>query len=157
MFAFFHNLPENGKDGSAAPKPSMDVYTGGTKVEHEQLKADVTQLSEFNAKYVDQNTGRFQEWLKTEREAVNGQGQDSVSAEPVLQLAFDFPEEKTFPNLASESRSLATIQGRAGFVSSVENGKFGRAVSFRMLGIFALASLRIRAFLPVSNLAGHSL
>ena len=44
LFAFFHNLPEKGKDGSVAPAPNMSVYTNGSASEHETLRKEATRL-----------------------------------------------------------------------------------------------------------------
>lgn len=144
LFAFFHNLPEKGKDGSTAPAPNMNVYTNGSASEHESLKAEVSRLKERQVSYTKEHQQDFQEWLNELRSDASS---DTVALPaPVAQYAFDFPKGKAFTNLA-ERRSPATIQGRENFVSSTPQGRFGKGVHFRDEGYVRLGrSLKTRGF-----------
>jgi len=128
LFAFFHNLPEQGKDGSAAPAPNMDVYTSGSADEHEQWKAEVMRLRAEQSGYAKKHQTEFQQWL-TEQRMEDG----TAWLVPAAHFPFDSPKGKVFTNLANR-KSNGSIQGRERFVTSIEQGRFGRGVNFKDAG-----------------------
>ena len=66
MFAFFHNIEENGKDGNIAPEPNMMVYTTGTEEEHHRLKETISN-TERDLKHLPQKRASFfNEWIDTQ-------------------------------------------------------------------------------------------
>lgn len=145
MFAFFHNVPEKGKDGAAAPTPNMDVYTSGSAEQHAKLQIAVADLKKDESEYAKDHQGDFKNWLTEHRNALDGVDSDSLP-EALAHFAFDYPRGKSYENLA-QPKSLATIQGRAGFVSSIKQGKFGSGLNFKSAGHLRLGkTLRSAGF-----------
>ncbi|MEO2017774.1 MAG: PSD1 and planctomycete cytochrome C domain-containing protein [Fuerstiella sp.] len=66
LFAFFHNVPEKGKDGQLAPVPNMSVYTTGSKVEHETLKSELDTLLAQKKTHVKTAAREVTAWVKAE-------------------------------------------------------------------------------------------
>ena len=150
FFAFFHNVPERGKDGATAPEPNMLVYTGGTKDEHRTLESAVGRLQQLEAGYGKQHQTEFESWASKRQQDLAGRGSvgDSVAHYP-----FDFPKGKVLPNLM-QPKNPGRIQGRENFVKIDPAGKFGRALSFRDEGHIRLGKLfgaeGFRAKVPAS-------
>lgn len=66
LFAFFNQVPENGRDESKAPRPNLRVLTGGTKAELEQHEKAVRQFSDQLKHYVAEHNAAFEQWLAGE-------------------------------------------------------------------------------------------
>lgn len=122
MFAFFHNVPENGKDGPGTPKPFMGAYTGGTKEEHAELRASIAVLKQRQEDLPRERGAAFQAWLD-EREV-----SEAVRALPVASLHFplDFPADKTVQDARHVSRKAVIMAG----ATKVDNLEFGGGFTF---------------------------
>ncbi|MDE0863377.1 MAG: DUF1553 domain-containing protein [Rubripirellula sp.] len=137
FFAFFHNVPENGKDGAIAPAPNMNVYTGGTKDQHQKLAEDVARLQQDEKEYAKKHQATFAAWISKQQKRLGGE--TSVNSF-VAHIPFDFPKSKVLSNL--ESRAMpGRIQGRENHVKIDPAGKFGQAVAFRDAGHVRLGKL----------------
>ena len=137
FFAFFHNVPEKGKDGAIAPEPNMDVYTGGTKKEHQSLLSKVARLEEQESGYAEEHAQALEEWMKEKQDE---RSDASSLPEPIAHYPFDFPNKNTFANLA-RPKLPARIQGREKNVVSEPNGKFGPSVNFGSAGHIRLGKV----------------
>jgi len=90
LFAFFHNVPEQGKDGDAAPEPNMAVVTDGKSDEHRALKRRLASLKERRAAHVEAEQGRIGAWIEEEAaKLAGGKGRVPTPA-PRAHFAFDF-------------------------------------------------------------------
>ncbi|MEM7010509.1 MAG: DUF1553 domain-containing protein [Verrucomicrobiota bacterium] len=107
MFAFFHNVPENGKDGPGTPKPFMKVYTGGTEDEHESLKTAAESAKNKQKELAKTRGAEFLAWL----------GEHEICEEvqqlpkPVAHFPLDIVEGKGTRDARHQSRR-AGIAGR---------------------------------------------
>ena len=136
FFAFFHNVPEKGKDGSIAPAPKMNVYTRGSREEHEALKNAFAVLQKEEAGYAKVHQTSLQAWSAKQHELLAA---DAIPA-GVGHYSFDFPRGKILANL-QQRRLPGRIQGRENYVKSVADARFGKAVSFRSAGHIRLGKL----------------
>ncbi|MEO0447407.1 MAG: DUF1553 domain-containing protein, partial [Verrucomicrobiota bacterium] len=129
MFAFFHNIPEKGRDGTIAPEPNMKVLTGGTQEQYERLKTEVARMNEAKRNSADDLRPAFLEWKKKAGERL------SNSSIPYRQRTWHFPldEEtgKSFTNYAAKGAKPAQLAGRSRNARIGQAGRFGNAIAFR--------------------------
>lgn len=110
LFAFFNNIPEQGKDGDLAPKPNMQVYTGGTKKEHESLRNKLAGLEREKSGYAAAHAEKFSAWMeKTAAEARKHPAFAELPA-PALHLPLDEFDNTQTANLAPGPK-LAVVRG----------------------------------------------
>lgn len=107
MFAFFNNIPENGKDGNIAPQPNMSVYRDATQRDHEALKSKVAAVSGEVKRLRSNSEQEFSEWIseeKVERRELLDALKDFAPA--ALHVSFDSMEKGTAPDLRKEGRKV---------------------------------------------------
>jgi len=112
MFAFFNNVPEKGKDGALAPEPNMQVYTGGSEGEHEQLK---TNVDEFKGREPDLKKAKqklVDGWLEKEHLRIAADEALKTIPAPVLHLPFDTLEKKTYFDARERKRRFTAVGRR---------------------------------------------
>ncbi|MFT5127305.1 MAG: hypothetical protein ACI8W8_000908 [Rhodothermales bacterium] len=131
MFAFFHNIPENGKDGAIAPEPNMKVFRDGGSAEYERLTAAVKVAESAKTRYAKEKRLVFEAWKAAEAKAA------PKIPSPRSHYPFNAAGKKTYANLASP-KEPARISGRERQVRLVD-GKFGKALNFRNAGHLKLA------------------
>ena len=123
MFAFFHNVPEKGKDGAIAPEPNMPVYTAGSREEHERLEQDAKAASTAPEKYSKGARGDLAAWVKSETE--RRKNDPSVASLPAMRAYYSFDARTgnteinlgSIPikaNYAGPKRSVTNRKGRHG-------------------------------------------
>ncbi|MEM9368223.1 MAG: DUF1553 domain-containing protein [Planctomycetota bacterium] len=136
LFAFFHNVPEKGKDGDIAPAPNMPVYTSGTREQHDALVGEVKQLSQEQSVYTKQANQPLAEWLKTETE--QRANAESKSTIPVPRLFFTFDAR-----VNNTETSLGTLGNRARYLgprrtSDLKDATHGSGVLLKQGGYLDL-------------------
>lgn len=131
MFAFFNNIPENGRDGTLAPRPNMAVYQGGTYEEHERLKGALKSTTGGIRSLPKRSEDRFFAWIDQETKERRHE-LDALKAAPRanLHLPFDVVEEtKTFD--ARNAKRKVTLRSRNNEVFvRVTNAKYGGALRY---------------------------
>ena len=137
LYAFFHNIPERGKDGDLAPVPNMAVYTGGTKEEHEELKKQVTELVTKRDGYIGAHEKEFQSWLKEQALVTRSEEGFVVLPEPIVHLPLDLLEKNRSTSVGSAG-TPATVKGTARRVTGNEKGQFGKGVKLLQGGYLHL-------------------
>ena len=136
LFAFFHNVPEKGKDGDIAPAPSMPVYTSGTAKIHETLKRTVDRLAEKQAAHTKESNRQLNQWLSSEKELRETAQPRHDIPQPRLYFSFDARQKNT-------EASLGTLANRARYLgprrtSEARKGKHGDGVFLRQGGFVDL-------------------
>lgn len=131
MFAFFHNVPENGRDGNLAPKPNMAVYQGGTYEAHQALKDAVESKTEELQSLPERSETRFHAWID-ERVEERRQKLEALKSLPAarLHLPFDVIEEsKAFDTRNGKRKVTLRSRGSEVFVRE-DNAQYGGALRF---------------------------
>ncbi|MAM90873.1 MAG: hypothetical protein CMI15_05285 [Opitutaceae bacterium] len=112
LFAFFNNIDEHGQDGTIAPAPNMDVYTGGTEVEHRRLK-DALDLAVRDVRELPKKRYQnFNDWLAKASfdRAESIEGLKSLPL-PTSHLTFDSVEDGAIMD-ARDSNRKGILVGR---------------------------------------------
>jgi len=104
LFAFFNNVPEQGKDGDLAPEPNMQVYTGGTKEEHESLRRRLVELEKEESGYAAAHAVEFAAWLKKSTAEAEAHPAFAELPTPVVHLPLDEFNKTQTQNLAVDSK-----------------------------------------------------
>jgi len=138
MFAFFHNIPENGKDGNIAPKPNMRVFTGGTKADHQKLKDDLAAQEQELTQLPKTNAGNFEAWLAQRRAAVDQEF--GIKDLPVASLHFPFDALDSKVKDARNVKREAVIVRKQKDPTLVSNLKFGGGFRIGAVGYLRVAS-----------------
>ena len=145
LFAFFHNVPEKGKDGSIAPAPNMPVYKSGAKQKHESLKTQLQAARKAKQQRSKNNEGALNQWLDSEHAA-------AIELDAYVDLPpahtyypLDVKVGNTFANLGTSSsnkrRRTAKIGGERGRVVLANEGKHGKSTSIRQGGFLNLGAI----------------
>jgi len=137
LYAFFHNIPERGKDGDLAPVPNMSVYTGGTKEEHEELKKRVTELITKRDGYIDAHETEFQSWVDEQALVAKSEKGFVALPDPVIHLPLDLLEKNRTASVG-RTGAPATVKGTARRVTGNEQGQFGEGVKLLQGGYLHL-------------------
>ncbi len=128
MFAFFNNVPENGKDGYIAPRPNMAVYKGATQADHEALQSNVAAVSK-EAKMLRSNSeDEFSSWLvdqKEERRELLDAIKKFDSA--AVHVSFDSEEKRAAPDLRKSGRK-ADLNDRDRKYRFLVDSKYGKGL-----------------------------
>ncbi len=126
MFAFFNNIPENGKDGYIAPQPNMAVYHGASQTEHEVLKSKVAAVDNEVKKLRSESEFEFAAWLEKKkrerRELLDALSKFDPAA---LHVSFDSTEKRAAPDLRKAGRKVDLNDRRRKykFLGKAEFGK----------------------------------
>lgn len=112
MFAFFNNVPENGKDGALAPAPNMQVYTGGSEGEHQHLKNKVEELKGQEPALKRTKQKLVDAWLAQEHARIAKTEVLKTLPAPVLHLPLDFLAKKTFYDARDRKRRFTAVGRR---------------------------------------------
>ncbi|NNE93607.1 MAG: DUF1553 domain-containing protein, partial [Verrucomicrobiales bacterium] len=112
LYAFFNNIPENGKDGALAPKPNMEVYTGGTKEEHAALEKRAAELAEQQKGYTKQHAAAFQKWAKETAAGIRAKPEFAELPSPIVHLPLDQFQRTQTTNLIGKSQPAVTRGNR---------------------------------------------
>ncbi len=130
MFAFFNNVPENGKDGNIAPQPNMAIHHGATKAEHDALLARVASVSREVKQLQSGSEGEFASWLQ-QVEKERSKILDAIREfEPAsLHLSFDSVEKRSAPDLRNQSRNVSLNDRSKRYVFLVDS-QFGKSLKF---------------------------
>ena len=127
LFAFFNNVPENGKDGALAPKPNMPVYTGGSEGEHEHLKREVGDLRKQEPGLKKAKQKLVDGWVGEQLQRIK---EDDVFAgipAPLLHLPLDFKQKNTYLDARNRKRRFTAVGRR---FRAVSDPKLGNGVQF---------------------------
>ena len=128
LFAFFNNVPEQGKDGDLAPKPNMQVYTGGTKEEHLALREEVAALEKRRFDYAEDNAG-FTDWLDTTGADARKHPAFSELPAPLVHLPLDEFDGKRVENLVANAKP-ARVAGTKNRVRAQADAKHSGGTTF---------------------------
>ncbi|MDA0348921.1 MAG: DUF1553 domain-containing protein [Verrucomicrobia bacterium] len=131
LFAFFHNLDENGKDGDIAPRPNMMVYTTGTEEEHLQLKKTISN-TENEIKNLSKNRASiFNAWINEQKEGKQ-ELIDELAQFPEARLHFPLDSgNATFTPNARNAALKGVFGGRGTNYPTLEKGTtFGSGFKF---------------------------
>jgi len=140
LFAFFHNLPEKGKDGDLAPKPNMPVYTGGTRKEHQSLLTKVESLRKKRDGYKMVHKAILSSWITEQGKAARRNPVFAELPEAVIHLPLDESVRNRFQNLGNSS-GAALIQGNVKAVKPNQEAHFHQGALFGQGGYLNLQSL----------------
>ncbi len=140
LFAFFNNVPEKGKDGDIAPKPNMEVYTGGTQAEHEKIKSSVADLHKKQATYTKSNEKKITQWLTQKAASTRKLPAYTKLPDPVIHLPLDAAIKKHFQNLGSAAGKIP-IKGKAKAVVANQKARHNKGVLIRLGGYLNLGKL----------------
>ena len=122
LFAFFNNVPENGKDGALAPKPNMQVYTGGSEGEHEHLKREAEALKKREAILKKAKTQVVGRWFLEQVQRIAAEPVMSTVPPPLLHLPLDFKERNIYRDARNPKNRFNAIGRRFREVSDPELG-----------------------------------
>jgi hypothetical protein len=140
LYAFFHNIPEKGKDGDVAPQPNMAVYTGGTKEEHETLKRRAAELKREQEGYAKLHQEALQNWIKTQGESARKHPAFVDLPSPLVYLPLDELQKDRFLNLGT-GRKPALVRGTKKRVTDGQEAKFGKGAKLLQGGYFDLGDV----------------
>ncbi len=127
LFAFFNNVPENGKDGALAPKPNMPVYTSGSPGEHESLKAEVAGFKKQEPELRKAKQQEATEWISQQVARIKGDQVLSSLPEPSLHLPLDFQQGKNYLDARDRKRKFTAIGRR---FKTITDAKLGGGAQF---------------------------
>lgn len=128
MFAFFHNVPEKGRDGDIAPKPNMAVYHGATAEAHAAFQERAAEAEKMLVALSTESEEEFSEWLQaTELEFADLLETVRQMSAPEIHLPFDSIAGRALPNLGT-SKLKPLVQNPGKNDSSLVQGRFGRAL-----------------------------
>ncbi|MDF1861640.1 MAG: DUF1553 domain-containing protein, partial [Verrucomicrobiales bacterium] len=139
LYAFFHNIPEKGKDGDVAPQPNMAVYTGGTKKEHEALKQRAAELKTKQEGYAKAHQEALQKWIQIQGEKARKNPAFVDLPSPLVYLPFDSLQKDRFLNLGI-GRKPALVRGTKKRITEGQKAKFGNGVKLLQGGYFDLGT-----------------
>ncbi|MEM1225491.1 MAG: PSD1 and planctomycete cytochrome C domain-containing protein [Planctomycetota bacterium] len=71
LFAFFNQVPENGRDGAKAPRPNMRILTAGSQTQLDSLTNDLRRAREAFEQFVEDHQEDFETWLKRETKSAS--------------------------------------------------------------------------------------
>ena len=145
LFAFFHNVPEKGKDGDTAPAPNMPVYTGGTKEEHDALVTQLDEAQRTKKRLSRQNEKALEEWMTSELAEARA-SDDHVSLPiSVAYYPLDLAVRNTYANLGSsgkdKQKATARVRGERRRATPAKQGRHSKAVSFKQGGYLDLGRI----------------
>jgi hypothetical protein len=129
LYAFFHNVPETGIDGTRVhnPKPFMLVPTAEQKSKLEKFDADLTVAGKEVAERNKSFDAEFKRWLADEPKAAQPQA-------PAGQVGY-FPLSSSLDGLDADGKPLAAkLTGFA--VSIIPAGRAGGSLRFETKGHF---------------------
>ncbi|MBT5903625.1 MAG: DUF1553 domain-containing protein [Opitutaceae bacterium] len=128
MFAFFHNVPENGRDGTIAPKPNMAVYHGATAEAHAVFKEQAAEVEKMSTQLSIDSEDDFSGWLQeTEHEFADLLGALREIPAPQIHVPFDSMKLRALPNLGT-TKLKPQVQNPGKGDSSLVPSNFGRAL-----------------------------
>ena len=137
LYAFFHNVPEKGKDGDVAPEPNMGVYTGGTKEEHGELKTQAAKLKKELKGYAKNHEEEFHKWMKTRGENARKHPDFVALPDPLVYLPFDELRKDRFLNFGT-GRKPALVRGTRKRVTDGQAAKHNKGAKLLQGGYFDL-------------------
>jgi len=146
MFAFFYNIPENGRDGNLAPVPNMTIYTKGSEEEHQQLKENVATTTKELKTFPEENQERFDEWIQAQLDA-RSESFTPLSELPSASLHFPFDaiEGKNAVN-ARDAKRKGVLRGRGKDPTLKDKTTFGAGVLFGRSGYVSVAKPHTNGF-----------
>ncbi|MHC4996778.1 MAG: DUF1549 domain-containing protein, partial [Planctomycetota bacterium] len=126
LFAYFHNVPEKGKDGQAAPTPNMPIYTGASREEHETLLGELDSLLVQKKELARKQTQRVDDWIESESVALKKRYRGVNIPNPVVHYTFDEARRNRVESLVPKREpGLLVKRGKAARI--VPEGKQGGA------------------------------
>lgn len=137
LFAFFHNVPEKGKDGDLAPEPNMSVYTGGTKEEHEVLISKAAELKTKLKGYAKLHEEELQKWIEVSGENAREDPAFVALPEPLVYLPLDELQKDRFLNFGT-GRKPALVRGTRKRVTDGQAAKHKKGAKLLQGGYFDL-------------------
>ncbi|MEM8954433.1 MAG: DUF1553 domain-containing protein [Verrucomicrobiota bacterium] len=156
LFAFFHNVPEKGKDGAIAPEPNMAVYRKGAREKHEELERELIHLREQAQAMARAKGGELETWKKEEKRSIES-GVSAVRLSlPTAYYAFDYPERNRVKNLGGRPAD-GLIRGTKNRLSFVDGGKHGKGVQFKLGGYMNLGKFEGASGYSPTDARSHAL
>ncbi len=137
LFAFFHNIPEKGKDGAIAPEPNMAVYTSGSREEHDDLKESLAAAAESRKQHAKNAKAPLDSWIKSESARLRSAPGFLPLPAPILYFSFDSPRANRFDNLGSLPNP-ARITGQRRTILTNRPGRHGGGIYIRQGGYLNL-------------------
>lgn len=127
LFAFFNNVPENGKDGALAPKPNMPVYTGGSAGEHDHLKREVEELKQQAPGLKKAKQKLVDGWIDERVKRIESDEVFAGLPAPLLHLPLDFKEKNSYFDARDRKRRFTAVGRR---FRAITDPKLGGGVQF---------------------------
>ena len=127
LFAFFNNVPENGKDGALAPKPNMSVYTDGSEGEHEHLKREVEDLRKQEPGLKKAKQKLVDGWVDEQLKRIGANEVFASVPAPLLHLPLDFKQKNTYFDARDRKRRFTAVGRR---FRDIADPKLGNGVQF---------------------------
>ncbi|MEX2577444.1 MAG: DUF1553 domain-containing protein [Verrucomicrobiales bacterium] len=137
LYAFFHNIPEKGKDGDTAPEPSMPVYTGGTPEEHEGLEKKAAALKAEQDGYARKNREAIRDGMAKQGEKARRDPAFRDLPAPEVHLTLDESARDRFGNLGTGGKP-AFIRGTSRRVQTNQEAKHQSGVKLLQGGYLDL-------------------
>ena len=137
LFAFFHNIPENGKDGNIAPKPNLAVYTGGTKEDHAALEKTVGDLRKERSGYAELHAEALNRWLQAEKKNTASLPDFAELPRPFVHVHLNEMQKNRFENLG-RMKTPALVKGRRNLVTGNAAARHGKGALLRQGGYLIL-------------------
>ncbi|MEM7145550.1 MAG: DUF1553 domain-containing protein [Verrucomicrobiota bacterium] len=156
MFAFFHNVPEKGKDGAIAPEPNLAVYREGAREEHGELTKEVNALRAKAKKMAREKGKELEAWKKGEKESVENSVPYVRLSLPTAYYAFDYPERNRVSNLGGRA-ATGIVRGLRNRVTFDDEGKHGKGVLFKQGGYLNLGKFEGASGYSPTGARSHAL
>ena len=137
LYAFFHNIPEKGKDGNVAPEPNMPVYTGGTKEEHKAAQSHAAELKKKQEGYAETHQEDLKKWIETEGTKIRKNPEFVASPRPLIHLPFEELQKAQYKNLGTGQRS-ALVRGTRKRITDGQAGRHNKGIKLLQGGYLDL-------------------